>query len=94
MKNAYKYLSALLLVSYIVLCHFRQPQISDSLIIFVLGALLGFRMYLDKIEVPDIRKEVHDAFVARDEVIKNLESKINSVNYQNDVKRNIGEIRF
>jgi len=93
-KHVYKYLSALLLVSYIVLCHFRQPQISDAIIILVLGSLLGLRMYFDHNELPDIRAEVAEAFANRDEVLKTLENKVNSVNYQNQVKRDVSDIRF
>lgn len=94
MKSVYKYLSALLLVSYIVLCHFRQPQISDSIIILCLAGLAGFRMYLDKMETPDIRKELAQALANRDEVLRTLENKINSISFQTKAPTDMKNIRF
>lgn len=51
-------------------------------------------MYFDHNEIPDIRAEVAEAFANRDEVLKSLENKVNSVNYQNQVKRDVSDIRF
>ena len=60
MKHINKALAAILLVSYVTLSHFRSPEISDAIIIGCLTALTGYRMYLEKLEVPDIRKELSD----------------------------------
>ena len=93
MKNLYKYLAALLLVSYVALSHFRPPQISDALIIGFLSGLAGYRMYLDKQELPDIRAEVAEAFKNRDIEISKLKSDMSQVNV-GSISREMQNLRF
>jgi hypothetical protein len=93
MKSLYKYLAALLLVSYVVLSHFRPPQISDALVIGFLAGLVGYRMYLDKLEMPDIRAEVAEAFKNRDAQLSKIQNDMAQINVGSRVKE-LQNLRF
>jgi hypothetical protein len=47
-------------ISYLILCHFRTPQIADSIIVIGLLGYLGYKNYLATKETPDIRKEINE----------------------------------
>lgn len=87
MKIIFKSLGAIALISYVTLCHFRQPQISDSIIIGFLAGVFGYSMYLDKVEQPDIRVEVAKAFENRDKKIRELEGAMGAMGIKRSINK-------
>jgi hypothetical protein len=86
MKKIEKVLPYLLLVSFVILTHFKQAEIADGIILIALCGLSAYRMYLNNKEVPDIRKEVnHDLAVLYDK-IKVIESQVGQINVSNNQK--------
>jgi|11_taG_2_1085331.scaffolds.fasta_scaffold05730_2 hypothetical protein len=56
MEKLKEVLPYLLLVSFLGLSHYKQPQIADSIIIIALSALCGYKLYLDSRKTPDYSK--------------------------------------
>ena len=88
-----------LLSSYIILCFFRPPQISDSLIIGFLSALLSFLHFLsskypDQIkpskESEDLIKQLEVLKLTRE--VSNLNLDINRIH--NQVKSKESQFKF
>jgi hypothetical protein len=73
LKNALPYV---LLVSYMVLSHFRPPQLSDSIIIIALCSLCGFKFFLESKETPDYLTLFAQDLQNKDQQIKNLQTSI------------------
>jgi len=71
MKELKKLIPTILLITqFITLCFFKEPQYADSIIFLCLSVLCGYAYYVEKMEVPDIRKEVKDALKQRDDYLK------------------------
>ena len=73
LKNALPYV---LLVSYMILSHFRQPQLSDSIIIIALCSLCGFKFFLESKQVPNYIELFKEDLIKKDRDIKNLQTSI------------------
>lgn len=79
MQKLKKALPFVALVSFLVLKHFQQAQVADSIILIALCGLCVFRMHLDSKEQPDIRKEVY----------ADMEKLVNEIN---KIKDDMGQV--
>ena len=84
MKILEKVLPYVLLISYSILCHFRVPEISDSIVLFALASLVGFRSYLNYKQQPNY-VEIFEKKLA--EINKELELKEKRIT---DVQNSVG----
>jgi hypothetical protein len=80
MKKVEKALPYVLLISYLTLIHFRQPQIADSIVIIALSALCGYRFYTDSKEAPDYLALFRDEMSKNKEDIENLKTSVGIYN--------------
>lgn len=69
----------LISISYLILCHFRTPQIADSIIVIGLLSYLGYKNYLSNKEVPDVRKEVNDELIKFRRELAQVKDEVNSI---------------
>jgi hypothetical protein len=69
----------LLVTSYLILCHFRTPNIADSIIIVGLLSYLGYNKFLSTKETPDIRKEVVQEITKFRKDITEMQTELNQV---------------
>jgi hypothetical protein len=59
------------ILSYLITCIYRIPNINEAIIIVALSGLFGFKLWLDHNKKPDINKEYEKRFLK-------LEGYINS----------------
>lgn len=57
-ESVRKLIPSAIIIAYITLLHFREPQISDALIALGMFTLFGFQAFLRAKEQPDFRKEI------------------------------------
>ena len=83
MKKLEKALPYLLLVSYLGLSHYKQPQISDSIIIIALVALSCYRLFISSKEVPDYHSEFVKVLQDQQREIKDLQTNLGMISLAN-----------
>lgn len=76
MEKVKEALPFVLLVSFLALSHYKQPQIADSIIIIALTALSGFKIYLDSKKQPNYLKEFQEHLQKRDKEIEDLKTVV------------------
>lgn len=74
MQKLKEALPFVLLVSFLALSHYKQPQIADSIIIIALSALSGYKFYLDSLKKPDYLKEFKAELDKRDKEVEDLKT--------------------
>lgn len=92
MKSIEKALPYVLLVSYLVSTHLKQPEISDSIIIIALSALCGYRFYLNSKETPDYLSIFKKELEERDKQIKDLQTSVGIYNISKKNKEQASNI--
>lgn len=71
MKKTLKLIPYITLTSYLILLFFKEAVLADAIIVASLAGLCGYRMYLNKIELPDYRKELSEEILSlRSELAK------------------------
>lgn len=84
-----KYLSVTLLIPYLAFMFYREPQISDAVIIFSLCALLGFEKYMYRLENRDPPRSA-EIDKLRDQLeLEQIKSTIQNL----QIQRNLAEAR-
>ena len=94
MEKAKKALPFVLLVSFLALSHYKQPQIADSIIIIALVALCGFKYYLDSKEQPDYLEAFKREFAKKDKEIKDLQTTLGIYGISKQNKQRSDEIQW
>ena len=84
MKTKYLLCLSGVLLSYIILCFFRKPEISDALIIVTLAGLSGYLHYLISREPPITSSKESQELMKQIEQLK-LNREITNINY--DISR-------
>lgn len=94
MKKLENALPFVLLVSFLALSHYKQPQIADSIITLALCALCGYKYYLNYKEQPDyldiFRKELSE----KDREIKDLQTSIGMHNVAKQKRQQVNEVQW
>lgn len=80
MKSFKEALPYVLLVSYLALSHFKQPEIADSIIIIALSALCGYRIYTDSKEQPNYMELFGAELAKHNDKLKDLETRVGIYN--------------
>lgn len=89
MKKLEKVLPYILLLSYLILCHFRSPEVSDSIIIIALSALSGFRAFLNYKEIPNYAEIFRADLAKKDQEIQDLKNTVGMYNIAKQRKDNV-----
>ena len=92
MKKIERVVPYLLLVSYLALCHFRSPEISDSIIIIALAAFSGFRAFLNQKDQPDYIEIFQKELDKRDKDIQDLKNSVGMNGIAKQRKDNIEKL--
>lgn len=92
MKKIEKVIPYVLLISYLTLCHFRSPEISDSIIIIALAALSGFRAFMNFKEQPNYFELFKQELVEKEKKITDLQNSVGMQNIANQRKANLEKI--
>lgn len=77
LKNALPYV---LLLSFIALSLYKQPQIADSIIIIALCALSGFKFYLESKKQPNYLTEFNEYLVKQQKELEDLKTIVGMQN--------------
>lgn len=94
MDKVKKALPFVLLVSFLALSHYKQPQIADSIIIIALVALCGYKYYLDSQEMPDYMELFKEEFAKKDKEIKDLQTTLGMYGISQQKKRQSDSIQW
>lgn len=94
MEQVKKALPFVLLVSFLALSHYKQPQIADSIIIIALVALCGFKYYLDSKVMPDYLEVFKEEFAKKDREIKDLQTTLGMYGISQQKKRQTEDIQW
>jgi hypothetical protein len=99
MQKLEKVLPYSLLISYLTLCHFRSPEISDSIIIIALAGLSGFRAYINNKELPNYEKifaekinEINKELALKERKLTDLQNSVGMHNIAKQRKSNVEEM--
>lgn len=89
LKNALPYV---LLVSFLVFSHLKQPQLADSIIIIALCALSGYKYYLESKETPDYVQLFAQELQNQQQQLKNLQTTVGFHNIAQQNRENVNNV--